>query len=225
MISVIVNNIDDEEIVVDGESFTHLRSALRVKAGDSVLAINGSGKKRLTVVLEVGKKNLSLGEGQVEQCSRLSAIDILLSPPKRDALNDSLRMACELGVRNIYLFPTEYTQNKKLDLQRMNKVLHSAVIQSNNLFVPKLYIISSLSEIEADYHSVRAFHLSKEGCEGSPLKEDLLLAIGPEGGFSDGDISSFKETFPDLETVMLKTPILRTPTALCAAFSWALSRI
>ncbi|MFT6068797.1 MAG: 16S rRNA (uracil1498-N3)-methyltransferase [Bacteriovoracaceae bacterium] len=225
MISVIVSNIDEVEIVVDGEAFTHLKSALRVKTGDNVLAIDGFGKRRLTTVLEVGKKKLSLGQGQIEQYPRLSNIDILLSPPKRDALNDSLRMACELGVRNIYLFPTEYTQNKKLDLERMKKVLHSAVVQSNNLYVPGLYIIKSLSEIETQYQSVRAFHLSNESEEASSIKEDLLLAIGPEGGFSKGDISHFKETYPELETVMLRTPILRTPTALCAAFSWALSRI
>lgn len=225
MISVIVDNIENEEVLVLGESFTHLKSALRVKIGDTVLAIDGTGKSRMTSVIELGKKSLKLGGGEVKQSSRLSQIDILLSPPKRDALNDSLRMACELGVRNIFLYSSEYSQNKKLDLERMMKVLHSAVVQSNNFFVPNLIIIDSISEIKQKYQSVRVFHLSDELTEGTELKEDILLAIGPEGGFSDTDIRDFKDVYPLMEIVTLRTPILRTPTALCAAFSWALSRI
>jgi 16S rRNA (uracil1498-N3)-methyltransferase len=225
MISVLVKNIDEEIVIVDGESFVHLKSALRVKTGDSILAIDGMGRKRLATVQKVGKKSLGLMGGTVESCSRLSNIDILLSPPKRDALNDSLRMACELGVRNIFLYQTEYSQNKKLDLERMSKVLHSAIVQSNNSFVPGLIIIKSLSEIPNLYDCVRVFHLSKDPPRDSTVKEDMLLAIGPEGGFSEGDIMEFRITFPLLQLVTLKTPILRTPTALCAAFSWALSRI
>ena len=225
MISVLVKNIEDENILIDGESFTHLRSALRVKLGDSVLTIDGQGKKRLATVLNIGKKSLELSGGDVELTTRLSSIDILLSPPKRDALNDSLRMACELGVRSIFLYSSEYTQNKKLDLERMQKILHSAVVQSNNSFIPSLFIIKSLDEITASYKSVRVFHLTEEPSKGEAVEEDVLLAIGPEGGFSEADIEEFKARFPLLELVTLKTPILRTPTALCAAFSWVLSRI
>jgi 16S rRNA (uracil1498-N3)-methyltransferase len=225
MISALLKNIEEEEILVDGEAFTHLKSALRIKAGDSVLAIDGQGKSRITSVIEVGKRNLKLGGGEVKVCARLTNIDILLSPPKRDALSDSLRMACELGVRNIFLYSSEYSQNKKLDLERMNKILHSAVIQSNNTFVPALFIIDSVSEITLKYQSVMVFHLTDKITKISTLKEDMLLAIGPEGGFSECDISDFRQVYPFLELVTLKTPILRTPTALCAAFSWALSKI
>lgn len=228
MISCLVSNIEEDKIIIDGEDFLHLSSALRVKLGDAVLTLDGKGYTRETKVSEVNKKNIVLTEGQVIKRERISNIDILLSPPKRDALNDCLRMSCELGIRKIYLYETEFTQNRKIDDKRMMKILKSSVIQSNNPYLPEVQTVKDLAELNPKYHSSIAFHLCEESNEDINLgssDDEYLLVIGPEGGLSGEDINEFKKTLSNFKITRLNTPIMRTPTALCAAASWVLSRI
>lgn len=228
MIACIVDDIQEDRIKIEDENFTHLNSALRVSLGDKILLLDGKGRQKITTVDEINKKNLFLTGGNVEESTRRANIDVLLSPPKRDALNDCLRLSCELGIRRIYLYETEYTQNRKVDEKRNLKILKSSIIQSNNPFLPEIINIKELGQLPTDYNASIAFHLSEDCVDKIELKtkdEDYLLVIGPEGGFSDNDIKSFREELPNFKITRLETPIMRTPTALCAATAWVLSKI
>lgn len=221
MIACLLNSIEEDELVVEDESFVHLNNSLRLKTGDSVLAMDGAGKTRETVVSDIKKKKILLSGGSVHTSERELKIDLLLSPPKREALNDCLRMACELGIRTIYLFASEYCQNRKVDEGRIEKVLRSAVVQSNNPYIPEVKKISELSDVSAAYENKLLLHL-ENGSNPNELSLDgskeQLLIIGPEGGFSNSDVESFNKQLGAMEQIRLKTPILRTPTALCVAF-------
>lgn len=227
MIACLVESLDSEEIIVEGDSFQHLSSSLRVKEGDSVIALNGCGKYRITTISLIKKKSLTLIGGEVFSENRNFKIDIILSPPKKDALNDSLRMACELGVRDIFLMDTEFTQNRKVDVERLSKILKSSVVQSNNKFLPILRRLDNLKDLNHTYDEVFLMDLSDEATSFKSLKYngEYLILIGPEGGFSERDRLSFKSFFPRLNAIKLKTPILRTPTALCAATAWLISKM
>ena len=221
MIACLLSDIEADELAVEGDSFLHLNNSLRVKVGDKVLAMNGMGLIRETVVQELKKKSLILAGGVPVTSDRGILVDVILSPPKRDALNDCLRMACEIGVRNIYFYSSEYCQNRKLDIERANKVLRSSVIQSNNPYLPKLFKIENLKAVTADYENKIILHLcDEENLEDftvNATKEQLLI-IGPEGGFSANDINLFESHFEKVSKIKLPTPILRTATALCVAF-------
>lgn len=228
MIACIVNDIHEIEITVTGEDFQHLYNSLRVKVGSLVLVLNGKGEVRKTEVLSIGKKNLVLSGGSASRLERESNIDVLLSVPKREALNDCIRMSCELGVRNIYLFESEYTQNKKVDIERLKKVLKSAVIQSNNPFTPNIEWHKSIDSISDIYEAAFLFHLADSNSVKAPkISKDKrqLIIIGPEGGFSESDLLNIRKKFSHVETRKLSGSILRAPTALCAALSWANSNI
>ncbi|MBK23762.1 MAG: hypothetical protein CME70_07120 [Halobacteriovorax sp.] len=228
MIACFIEDIYPEEIEVEGEAFIHLNSSLRVKVDDEVLILDGRGGTRRTRVKSIGKKKLFLESGSVETKKRSFNLDLLISPPKRDAFNDCLRFCAEIGIRNIYTFESEYCQNKKIDEQRCLKVLKSALIQSNNPFLPNLIKLGKNINLETDYQKSFLFHLNQE----IPTKEeklekdkDYLLIIGPEGGFSEIDTEYLKTNINALELIQLPTPIMRAPTALCVASGWILSKI
>lgn len=229
MIACFVDEIESEKVVVEGESFIHLKSSLRVKEGDSVLALDGKGRKRETIVSKIGKKSILLTEGVISTVEPKFNLDVLLGTPKREALNDCLRFACEIGIRRIFLFHSEYSQNKKTDKDRIDKVLKSSLVQSNNPFLPEIINIEGDLVIDESYSKVILFHLDEESSKLNDLsvspKEECLLALGPEGGFSPKDIEAIKNNFENVEKVQLDTEILRTPTALCVASGWLLSKM
>lgn len=228
MIACFSEDIHLEEISIKDEDYTHLVSALRVKIDDTILVLDGNGKSKTCKVSKIGKKEVILTGGAIENHKRFHTIDLLLSPPKRDSLNDCLRAACELGIRKIYLFQSEFCQNKKIDTKRINKVLKSALVQSNNHFLPEVISLENneLKDIE-DYDSSYIFHLdedAKTGLVDGPIMNPLLV-IGPEGGFSSTDMVLLEESLRSPSITKLTTPIMRTHTALCVASGWLLSKI
>jgi len=228
MIACFIEDIYPEEIEVDGEAFVHLNSSLRVKVGEEVLLLDGRGGTRRAKVKSIEKKKLYLESGSVQTVKRKFNIDLLISPPKRDAFNDCLRFCAEIGIRNIYTYESEYSQNKKIDDLRCLKVLKSALVQSNNPYLPRVIKLGKSLELENSYHKSFLFHLSdatSQKDEDLDKSKDYLLVVGPEGGFSDRDIELFKSQIKELKVVELPTPILRAPTALCVASGWILSKI
>ena len=228
MIACFITDIEENELTVEGDSFVHLTSALRVKEGEEVLVLNGKGSKKKTVVESIGKKKIVLTGGKLEIVQRKLKLDLLLSPPKREALNDCLRFACEIGIRTIYLFDSEFGQNKKIDLERLDKILKSSLVQSNNPYLPEVKNISSDLDLGIDYEKVFLFHLDESVEQGSDQLNkagEYLLALGPEGGFSEGDLGMLKANFRHTERVTIGTEIMRTPTALCVASGWLISKL
>lgn len=230
MIACIVEDIHNSIIEVAGDQYTHLASSLRVNEGDAVLAMNGVGQTRECIVKEVKKRSLLLESGNVEDHSRKYLVDLILSPPKRDSLNDCLRAACEMGVRNIYIYYSEYCQNRKVDLERSQKIINSSLVQSNNPFMPKIQVLKSIDSLSGSYENAFLFHLTKDG-SGKPKdllineKKDQLFIMGPEGGFSERDIAEFRTSIKAVRQIKLPSPILRTHTALCAALGWFFAKI
>src|SRR5690606_39103516 len=62
--------------------------------------------------------------------------DLALGMPKRDALELCLKEATELGFRKIFLIRSDYSQMKAPEMERMEKLLVSALEQSNAPFLP-----------------------------------------------------------------------------------------
>ncbi len=228
MIACFLEDIEGEVIEISGEAFVHLNSSLRVKPNDQVLLLNGKGDRRITIVQSVEKRKLFLSTGKVESEKRRFKIDLLISPPKRDAFNDCLRFCGEIGIRNIYLFESEYCQNKKIDEQRCLKILRASLVQSNNPYLPNIKKLEKNIEIGVDYQKTFLFHLNSSFIDvNEKLEKDseYLIVIGPEGGFSEKDLEMLKSKFKGIEIVQLSTSILRAPTALCVASGWVLSKI
>ena len=63
---------------------------------------------------------------------------------KKEALELSIRQATELGVNKIFLLNSQYSQENSLKADRLEKIIVSAMEQSNNLFYPEI-INSELS--------------------------------------------------------------------------------
>ena len=136
-----------------GDSFHHLVKVARIKPGESLCILNGAGKKYFGEVLTVTKKNIEIIIKEIEQetyIERKCAISVI----KRESLELSIRSAVELGVTKIILVKSDYSQNIKINHDRIDKIITSALIQSNNGYKPQINFYDSMDSFVGDFKEI-----------------------------------------------------------------------
>ena len=167
---------------IEEEKLHHLSHVLRIKNESYVKVTNGRG------IISLGKMlNSQIIILETEANERTSELNIFISK-----LQDKTRMRflveklTELGIKSITIGPTENSQKVNIDLKKLNLWIVGAVEQSGISFVPEVII-----EDELDFNKFQhAFDLT-----GKSLKSNIMhnnFAIGPEGGWSKGELENFR---------------------------------
>lgn len=209
------------------ERFHHVVQVCRLRPNDEVLLLNGNGEQARAVLVEVSKRSATLKVvGNIELMPKSAPLDVVIAVPKKDALELMLKMGTELGLRRIFLIRSAYSQERLPDPQRIEALIHSALEQSNNPWLPILVFPKSWRDIPwSDYQHVFCFDPS--GSTGADLTwkadDGILTLIGPEGGFAPEELTIFTEQ-KNLRLCRWETPILRAPTALAMAVGWVTAR-
>ena len=214
------------EIQVTGDVCHHLAMVVRLEVNEDVLVLNGQGRRLKCRAEQVTKKSILLKVIDDLVVERRFNLDLALGIPKKEALELSLKEATELGFRKIYLIRSDYSQTKVPEYERMRSLLINALEQSNNAFLPEIF------ETEWDkipwqmYGSVTMLdsQSSEDKIAAFQMSKDNLLVVGPEGGFSPDELASLRKR-ENLTSLLLPTPILRTPTAVAAGAGYILRRL
>ncbi len=217
--------ISQEQYSLTGEILHHLVNVVRIEKDENVLLLNGKGLSVVAMVTEVSKKSLGLKKISERNEEPKFQMDLVLGIPKKDALELSLKEAVELGFRRIYLVRAGYSQNKVPEKERIKSLLISALEQSNSAFLPEVSEVSWETVPWNDYGTV----LLLDSQTGKPsttraVSGRNLLIVGPEGGFSPEELENLRAR-KNLESILLPTPILRTPTAVAAGAGLLLQRL
>jgi 16S rRNA (uracil1498-N3)-methyltransferase len=209
-----------------GEAYHHLVNVVRTEAGEDVLLLDGKGLKVWVRVMQISRRELHLQETGREEVQRRFEMDLALGIPKREALEMVLKEATELGIRRIYLVRAAYSQQKVPEADRLQKLLVSALEQSNAPFLPEI-LESNWQSIEWNEYGLKLLMDSQtEECTHEVLDffAPTLLVVGPEGGFEKSELSYLHQR-PGLEILNLPTPIMRTPTAVATGAGCLLQRL
>ncbi len=217
-------DIQDEYRLI-GDSLHHLVNVIRIQEGDELLLLNGKGLKVKTRVTTIAKRELTLKFLNLEAPLKSMELDLALGMPKKEALELCLKEAVELGIRNIFLIKSEYSQMKFLEDERLESLLISALEQSNADTFP---VVKKMRWEDLPWNEYSSALLMDSQIENSSLLDKNsylrgpnLLIVGPEGGFSPAE-RTFLHSQKNVKILKLPTPILRTPTALATGvgFLW-----
>lgn len=206
-----------DDYVITGDALHHLAHVVRVEKGEDLLLLNGKGLFVETTIEAVSKKDLRLKKTNSYTKDQSYNFDLALGMPKREALELTLKQATELGFRNIYLIKSDYSQMRFPESDRTEKLLVSALEQSNAPFLPKVLNCEWTEIPWTEYEEA----ILLDSQTKAPVLRDLkksgrkLLIVGPEGGFSPEEIK-FLHAKDEIRVLNLPTPILRTPTAVAA---------
>jgi 16S rRNA (uracil1498-N3)-methyltransferase len=216
-------NVSSESLLLDDFEAKHLLKTLRKKIGDSVDVTDGEGryfKGRITAVkpkCEIAIESSSI----MKQEERHIALGISFIRPNR--LEFVLEKCTELGVNSFYLFRSTHANYFSNNHERFEKILRQAIKQSNRFFLPDLYLlpgfdsfIAKTSEISCKIAAVDSQSPSITSITAQ-ASDDVLFCVGPEGGFSEKEISQLKKyKFHDISLGAYR---LRAETAAIAGIS------
>jgi 16S rRNA (uracil1498-N3)-methyltransferase len=204
-----------DQYVLTGDALHHLVNVIRIEKDEKLLLLNGEGLFVETTVEHISKKELHLKKTNHYERSLPFHFDLALGMPKRDALELSLKQATELGFRTIYLIKSDYSQMRFPEKDRTDKLLISALEQSNAPFLPEVLHVN-WEEIPFDTYEEALLMDSQTkipAAKAAIKSGKKLLIVGPEGGFSPEELS-FLHSRDVVKVMNLPTPILRTPTAV-----------
>lgn len=215
-----------DSYTLTGDVFHHLVNVTRLSQDDELLLLNGKGLSIRTQVDKIMKRELHLRHLETNQKQRIEKLDIALGVPKKEALELCLKQATEIGVNRVFLIKGDYSQIKIPEFERLQKLLVSALEQSNSTFLPEI--------IETNWQELPWHNYQNKILLDSQTRElsdqpkanaaPILLLIGPEGGFSSQELT-YLHQIQGLEVLKLPTPILRTPTALAVGAGIVLERL
>jgi 16S rRNA (uracil1498-N3)-methyltransferase len=210
--------IKQDSYVLKDEALHHLVNVIRIESGEDLLLINGSGFEVLTTVESISKRELRLTYKSSLDKQRAFHFDVAIGMPKREALELCLKQATELGFRKIFLIKSDYSQMRFPEADRMEKLLISALEQSNAPFMPEIIETTWETLPFTEYAQILLLDSQTKINTKNVLIDRMasrLLVVGPEGGFSPQELESLHAK-DNVKVVNLPTPILRTPTALAA---------
>lgn len=216
--------------VIDGDRAHHLINVIRVKLKEEILLLNGQGEEARAEVIEIKKKSLELRIIDYLKTESDSCIDLAIAVTKKEALEEILKFSVELKIGKIYFLKTKFSQPMQLKKDRVISIMESALIQSNNRFLPALQeneidLKDKFRSVVDGYENCVFFTLGK-----TPVAKEVkfsrptLICVGPEAGFDDEEIGQYL-TLKNCHSLTLKTAILRAPTAVVAAAGHILARM
>ena len=219
-----------DTVSLTGGEARHIRSVLRMKAGDEVLLINGEGTECLSQIVSITDEEVVLRITDRRFCSADPEIKITLfqALPKQGKMELIIQKCVELGVSEIVPLVTRRCvvklEGKDNKIVRWNKVSQEASKQCGRASIAKVASPVSIDKIDLSPFDLRliAYENEDELTLKRALKENssaksIALIIGPEGGFEPAEVEGIIERGG--MAVSLGRRILRTETAGMAAIA------
>ena len=213
-----INN-ETNEFVFDKEESKHIVKVLRKLEGSILQITNGKGFLFICVVILASEKKcvVKINESQFTE-ARNFRIHMVVAPTKmNDRYEWFLEKAAEIGVDEITPIICDHSERKIIKTERFDKILISAMKQSNQMYLPVLNEPIKLTDFLSKEISGQNFIAHCEETDKVELKDRIekqqhyTLLIGPEGDFSTNEIN--KALASGYLPVALGNTRLRTETA------------
>jgi 16S rRNA (uracil1498-N3)-methyltransferase len=217
-----------------GSEAHHLTTVMRARPGISVEVFDGKGSLGNAVVVNISKRSVLLNVTGVitEKPRRNGRVILAVSPPKGNRWDWLASKATEIGVD--YIAPVLYERsvrqgNTKSFVEKTAAVCIAAAKQCGRLYVPKIIKPLGLNQfltglcngfaLRAVVMSLSRDTISIDRINPDWQKENILIFVGPEGGFTEEEEILTKSHFQAncfYSARMTKT-VLRTETAALSA--------
>ena len=215
--------------ILTAEEWHHALHVLRMNIGESLILFDGRGKAYEGILQKSTKT-----QGTIELIADRSGlfepvttcrINIAFAPTKSPDRNETaIEKIVELGISSITFLDCQNSERTHIRMDRIKKIVIGAAKQSRKLFLPLLnnfitpqHLIQE-SKIQNPQSKIICCHLDEEAL---PLhhtyqgEDDVVVLVGPEGGFSPGEIQELKSAGVSMTT--LGPYRLRVETAVMTA--------
>jgi 16S rRNA (uracil1498-N3)-methyltransferase len=192
-------NLTTTEVVLDEAASKHIVLVLRMQNGEQFQLTNGKGSLFTAEIIDDNRKKCSVTILQKSEIGnpkpKISiAISLLKNPTRFEWF---LEKATEIGVTEIIPLICERTEKTAFKFERMQSILVSAMLQSQQCWLPVLHEPVKYANMQMGKYANVEKYIAH--CEDGNIKQPLtnklinkstniLILIGPEGDFTAKEI-------------------------------------
>lgn len=194
--------IEGDRAFMSEEEARHVVQVLRKREGDELYFTDGKGGMYKGKIAETGKKKcvLRITESKQNHGARRVRLHLAVAPTKNiNRYEWFLEKATEMGIEEITPLLCAHSERTRVRLDRLEKILLSAMKQSLHAYLPKLNEPIKFAKFITHQSSAQKYIAHcEEDTDKNQLKdllhdrENILLLIGPEGDFSKEEIEAAK---------------------------------
>ena len=209
---------------LDKKQSHYINKVMRLKESDKFNVFNESGEW----VAEIKKIFKGLVEFKIikQLRSKDNKKDIWLafSPIKSNYFNFMIQKATELGVTKFIPIIFERSIVRKINNERLNRIIIEATEQSNRISLPELENILTLKSFLKNFENKINLVFTDLNSQQKNIsfddedKNPICIIVGPEGDFSESERLEILK-FKDIRSLKLNNNILRSETAVISALS------
>ncbi len=207
---------------LDKSQSHYLAKVMRIKESEVFSIFNQNGEWEAKV-LKISKGIVEFKTvKQLRKKESSKELWLAFSPIKSNYQNFMIQKATELGVTKFLPIIFDRTVVRKINNERLEKIVIEASEQSNRLNVPKIekaqnlknfLNLNSMDLIFTDLNS------DNKKIEKSKLTDKpICIIIGPEGDFSEAEREEIL-SFKGVQSLKINENILRSETAVISAIS------
>lgn len=214
-------------VEIGGGDAHHMLTVLRLKAGDWLVVSDGKGRSYRSEIVSTGAKSVSIEvKEELKRRAASHHLSLAFAVIKHDRSEWIVQKAVELGVTHIIPFYSERTVPKYANADKKHgrwlQIALEAAKQSGLPFVPEISFPLGFTDLLKRLKEYDSSLLFWEGetqddlrSQVSGLGSQVLLIIGPEGGFSSAEVEMARSA--GALTASLGEQILRVETAAIAS--------
>ncbi len=223
--------VSDATATITGDEAHHICDVLRLKPGTAVELFDGNGNIHQARIQQIGKGRVDVAilatHKDSGSASRLAIGVALLTGKKMDLV---IQKATELGVDAVYPYVSRHCSIKEKNAnkeERWQRIIMEACKQCNRPTAPECAPVCDFSDLLATgaTYSDRIIFWEQERTRtlqdlfpaAAPPRGATLALFGPEGGFSNDEIS--RAVAAGFAPTSLGSRILRAETAVIGGSS------
>ena len=202
----------------------YLTKVMRIKIGDNFSLFNSNGEW-LAKILDISKGIVEfIIIEKLRHKDITKEIWLAFSPIKSNYFNFMIQKATELGVTRFIPIIFDRTIVRKINKERLEKIIIEATEQSNRINIPilekpqnlKKFLSNNLKKIDLVFTDLNT---TKKKLEfNKETNKPLCAIVGPEGDFSEKERELILN-FKSVKSININQNILRAETATISIIS------
>ena len=200
----------------------YVNKVMRIKENEVFSLFNSSGEWEAKI-LRISKSIIEFNiTKQLRQKENFKELWLAFSPIKSNYFNFMIQKATELGVTKFLPIIFDRTIVRKINKERLEKVIIEAAEQSNRINVPNIEDSQNLN----NFLNKNDVDLIFTDLNSNNNKVDLkklsnkptCIFVGPEGDFSESERKEIL-SYKGVQAIKINENILRSETAVISAIS------
>ena len=200
----------------------YVNKVMRIKVNEGFSLFNNSGEWEAKI-LNISKSIIEFKTTkQLRQKESMKELWLAFSPIKSNYQNFMIQKATELGVTKFLPIIFDRTVVRKINKERLEKIIVEASEQSNRINVPMIEDAQDLNSFLKTNSIDLIFtdlNSNNNKIDKSKLRDKpVCIIVGPEGDFSETEREKI-HTFKGVQPIKINENILRSETAVISTIS------